>query len=257
MAVQIATWFMDERLPFTNEDFHLFALEFYYQCTGRRKTRSNVWQGPSVGFTTEFKKRWGFTTKKARVSHVAKNPDLEKQMVSYREECKRWIRRVGPGMFFNFDETFWRLLQNCLTCWGVKSKPLKIKTRGNEKTGITLGFTVAADGKSLPILLIAKGSTAKSLKKFNLKQFKGDVVATTTKKGWSTKQAMMFYLDEILIPYTGGALACLTWDTYSSHLEDEVIKHAMEHNIHIIPTPPGGTAEGDCFFSIVHRTNCF
>ena len=225
-------------MAFTNEDFQLFALEFYYQNVAGRKTRSRKWQGPSNGFITDFKKRWGFTSKRPRMSHVAKNPNLQTQMVSFREECVKWIKHVGPSMFFNFDETFWRLLQNCLMCWGVKGNPTRLTTQTNAKTGMTLGFTIAADGATLPILLIGKGRTATSLRKFGVEAHKSRVVATTSIKGWSTTATMLFYLKEVLIPYTKGQLACLTWDTYGSHLDEKVVSYAHTNNIHIIPTPP-------------------
>ena len=252
MAVQIATWFMDERVAFTNDDFVLFALEYYYQHVAPRRTRSTAWQGPSIGMTVDFKKRWGFTTKKARVSHIAANPNLEEQMITYRAECAAWMERVGRKRFFNFDETFWRLLQNCLQCWGVRGSPIRLPTKNNEKAGMTLGFTISASGKCLPILLIGKGKTQACLKKYMIKQHKGKVVATWSTKGWSTKQTMLFYLENVLIPYTKGKLSCMTWDTYGSHLDEDVVRFAMNNNIHIIPTPPGGTAQGKYAFFIFY-----
>jgi hypothetical protein len=149
-------WFDEEDVTFTNEDFHLFAMEKYAQMV--KRTRAKVWKGPSMGHINEFKRAWGFTSKQPRISHVAKNPNLEEQMVAYRHECVKWCKFVGPSLFFNYDETFWRLLQNVLSCWGRRGHPHHRKTRGDNKAGFTLGVMIAADGTKLPLQLVARGT---------------------------------------------------------------------------------------------------
>ena len=63
-------------------------------------------------------------------------------------------------------------------------------------------------------------------------------------KGWSNNDTMCKFLLEVLLPYTKGRLCCMTWDTYGSHLAEEVVALAHKNNVHIIPTPPGGTSKG-------------
>ena len=57
---------------------------------------------------------------------------------------------------------------------------------------------------------------------------------------------MMYLLDEIVFPYTKKQLACMTWDCYGVHLDEDVVAHAHSGNLHIIPCPPGGTKDGSC-----------
>lgn len=242
MAVQLSAWFEDEDIYFTNDDFHLFALEVYAQA--HKRTRAKMWRGPSMGMIVDFKKAWGFKSKKPRISHQAKNPNLEAQMVTYRRECNRWCRFVGPDLFFNFDQTFWRLMQNVLSCWARSGQPHHVKCKGDAKAGFSAGVTITASGKLLPIQIIARGKTARSVTKFMLKRFGKKVTGTFTPSGWSNVRTMKELIDRVIVPHSKGRLCALSLDTYACHLDPEFVTHAHQNNVHIIPTPPGGTAEG-------------
>ena len=109
---------------------------------------------------------------------------------------------------------------------------------------MTIGLTVAADGSKLPIQVIGKGNTARCLAKYELEKYKGNVLGTYSTKGWTTASTMIWYLDKVVLPYTKGQLAVLTWDCYACHLDSDVISHAHKNNLHIIPVPPGGTSTG-------------
>ena len=90
-------------LAFCNEDFELFAIGVYAKLFGKEAAKDFQ---VSNGAITRYKQQWGFGSKRPRISHVAKNPDLAEQMVAYRAECKEWLEIVGPRNFLNFDETF-------------------------------------------------------------------------------------------------------------------------------------------------------
>ena len=109
---------------------------------------------------------------------------------------------------------------------------------------MTVGLTVAADGTRLPIQVIGKGITRGCLAKFEIEKYKGKVLATYSTRGWTTARTMIWYIDNILLPYTKGELAVVTWDCYACHLDNEVISHSHKNNLHIIPVPPGGTSTG-------------
>ena len=81
---------------------------------------------------------------------------------------------------------------------------------------MTIGCTVAANGKKLPLQLVGKGKTQVSLAKFriNAKHIRGKVKACVSESGWSKKHTMIHLLDTIIIP-SKGKLACMTWDTYN------------------------------------------
>ena len=125
MAIQITKHFIESDIPFANETYELFALEYWRRR--KQHTRRTNWKGPSLGYITAFKKRWGFMTKVPRVEHVAKNPELEQQQAWFRKECSKWMDYVGPHLFMNYDETFWRLLQNVLQAWGRRGQQLRLK----------------------------------------------------------------------------------------------------------------------------------
>ena len=125
MAIQITRNFIETDIPFANETYELFALE-YWRCRKKHTRRTN-WKGPSAGYIAAFKKRWGFMTKVPRMEHVAKNPELERHQTWYKEECRKWMAYVGPHLFLNYDETFWRLLQNVLQAWGRRGQQLRVK----------------------------------------------------------------------------------------------------------------------------------
>ena len=133
LAIAIVMWFTDNNVPFTNEDFVLFALEYYYKNIGRVQPRARQWKGYAGGSIADYKQRWGFVTKRPRISHVAKNPNLEAQMAAYRVMCGKWIRHVGAALFFNYDETFWRLVQGVLACWGRKGINTTIDTYARDR----------------------------------------------------------------------------------------------------------------------------
>ena len=268
MAIQITRHFVESDIPFANETYELFALE-YWRCR-KQHTRRTQWKGPSSGYITAFKKRWGFVTKVPRIEHVAKNPDLEKQQLWFKNECKKWLDYVGPHLFLNYDETFWRLLQNVLQAWGRRGQQLRVKyvlllllsllllfifefrSNVSSKAGMTVGLTVAADGTKLPIQVIGKGSSSRCLSKFELEKYKGKVLGTYSPRGWTTVKTMIWYIDNIIVPHTKGELAVMTWDCYACHLDPEVISHSHKKNLHIIPVPPGGTSTGYLFiFEVV------
>ena len=167
---------MDHSIPFVNETFELYAIEKWQQY--HRTTRAKSWKGPSVGFIVAFKRAWGFDTKRPRVEHIAKNPNVNEQLIFYREECMKWMKHVGPALFLNYDETYWRLLLNVLQSWGRRGQQLRLKTTANNKAGMTIGMCVAARGEKLPLQLISRGKAGLCLKKFQLQRFKGKVAAT-------------------------------------------------------------------------------
>ena len=117
-----------------------------------------------------------------------------------RRATVRHRRFVGPDLFFNFDQTFWRLMQNNLSCWARSGQPHHVKSKGDAKAGFTAGVTITASGKLLPMQIIARGKTARLVTKFMLKRFGKKVTGTFTPTGWSNVRTMKELIDRVIIP---------------------------------------------------------
>ena len=121
----------------------------------------------------------GGRQQKITYSHVAKNPRIDEQMVEFRKECAKWYSQVGADYFFNYDETFWRLLQGVLIAWGRRGRSTTIHGRTDMKAGFTLGVAISAAGELLKLQIVAKGKTTISLRKFGLSRFAGAIFLST------------------------------------------------------------------------------
>lgn len=170
MACEIMTSFLDNAQGWTGEDFKLVAIE-RHQSLIRNKVRSARPFKATGRFISRFMKAWGFTLKTPQLSRVAKNPFAAEQTEVFLMLCARWRDLVEDRDFWNFDETFWRLVQGALLAWGRVGVPCRIKTMADLKRGITLGFAINLAGGKLPIQLIKKGSTQRALDSLKLDRF--------------------------------------------------------------------------------------
>jgi hypothetical protein len=105
-----------------------------------------------------------------------------------------------------------RQVQGPKRVWGMKGVGVrKINTRACVKNGITACVSVVASGHHLPTFFIKKGTTERSLASLHLDQpDMNHIKCTYTKKGWSTSEAMIEYLDRIIRPYSNDEPCLIT-----------------------------------------------
>ena len=151
------------------------------------------------------------------------------------------MKKYPRHLIINMDETMIRQVQGPKRVWGMKGVGVRrINTRSCVKNGITACISVVANGFHLPTFFIKKGTTPRSLSSLKLHTPEmSHVRCTYTKKGWSTSEAMIDYLYNIIRPYSNDEPYLLIWDVHASHKVDEVIEYARKWDIEILLIPAG------------------
>ena len=116
---------------------------------------------------------------------------------------------------------------------------VKLIFSSSEKQSVTAIGAITADGRKLPLWVIAKGRTQRCLKKFGEHP---NIQFHHTESGWTTESVMMRFLDAIHQD-AGGCPCCLVLDLYPSHRTEAVIKRAEELDIELIFVPAGLTSK--------------
>ena len=101
-----------------------------------------------------------------------------------------------------------------------------------------MGLTISLSGKFLRPIVIAKGKTIRSLKKFKLNN---GVIGTYTNYCWDYEKCILILLEEIF-GITKGENSVLMLDKYDSHKTEKVKEDAKSKNIHLIYIPEGMTS---------------
>lgn len=118
------------------------------------------------------------------------------------------------------------------------NKDHKITVCGDDKLGFTLILIISADGYFLKPILIAKGKTNRSLKKFQLDD---NIIGTHSNNGWINNGIMKIALQQIY-KVTNGQKSILLLDQFTVHTSEFIINIAKEYNIELIYVPKGMTA---------------
>lgn len=87
-------------------------------------------------------------------------------------------------------------------------------------------------------IIVAKGKTQRSLKKFNLDE---NIIGTCSKSSWVNEDIILILLDEIY-KKTKGEKSVLLLDKHHSHKTSKVKSYAIGKNIHLIYVPEGMTS---------------
>lgn len=114
----------------------------------------------------------------------------------------------------------------------------KINVNGDNKSGFTLILTISAAGKFLTPIMVAKGKTERSLKKFELDD---QIIGTFSNNGWTNKGIMKIALKEIY-KVTNGVKSVLLLDQFTAHVDDFIKNEAKNYNITLIFIPKGQTS---------------
>jgi hypothetical protein len=196
----------------------------------------------SRSWVYNFKKRWRLSTFKGRNSKKASMKDLD-EIPLFLETVNKFLRNNPPSSLFNFDETFWRLLNKQLNSIGLTgSENRKILTSINNKKGFTSIFLISGDGKFHKATIILKGKTKKSINNLTVNQNVKDFFNIThSGSGWNNESITIDILNQIHLINKGNKSA-LILDQFKCHKGDEIIKKASELNIQLIFVPVGQTA---------------
>ena len=155
-----------------------------------------------------------------------------------RSAAKKRFKKVGGKYFFNFDETFWRIINAALSMFGhTGSESTILNYNGNEKQGFTTLLCISAIGYYFKPIIIKKGLTDRCLNSL--------VVPDSIKKyysssGWINDKIMLILLNDIKL-YAGDNDSVLLLDQYSVHTTDIVKEEAAKNNIQLIFIPSNMT----------------
>jgi len=100
----------------------------------------------------------------------------------------------------------------------IKGEKNNIKINGDDKAGFTLILIISSSGVFLTPILIAKGKTNRSLKKFYLNN--KDILGTFSNNGWTNKGIMKIVLSEIY-KKTNGHKSVLLLDQFAAHKDEK------------------------------------
>jgi transposase len=121
IAESIDETFLAKNKPLVDKDVSEIAQTLWTQGLGRHGGRSLFKAGKS--WTTRFKRRQGFTSRRPSHSRVAAKPASEEEIKKFKSDATAALHRFGSKRVFNFDQTSWKVLNKPTTTW-VKKGPL-------------------------------------------------------------------------------------------------------------------------------------
>ena len=109
----------------------------------------------------------------------------------------------------------------------------KINVNGNKKEGVSTILTVSANGKILKPIIIAKGKTNVSLKKYKLTD---EMTGCYSNNGWTNIGIMKLVIDSVS-DHSYGKDTCLLLDQYSSHCSETIKIYALTKKVKLLYVP--------------------
>jgi hypothetical protein len=144
--------------------------------------------------------------------------------------------------WMNCDETAVLMHRPGVETWARRgAEGVQIHVDGNEKQAHTVMATCTASGRKLPLLIITKGKTRRSVAAFD--GILGEHAATFSDNGWMTNATMQLYLEMLraLPEHQHERTLHLLLDCYAAHRTPEVRRLAAQLNIVLHYIPPGMT----------------
>jgi len=164
----------------------------------------------------------------------------EKEIEEFTIEYEYAYKNTDKKNIFNMDEIFWNILNIPLYTMGiVGSESVKLAINGSDKEGFTVALIVSANGDFLKPIIIAKGKTKLSLRKFELDE---NTIGTFSNNGWMNAGIMQIVLNTIS-SITNNENSMLIMDQHPSHINEFVKKEAKKKNIKLIHIPIGMTSK--------------
>lgn len=214
-------------------------------------TRSRRVFQASDGFLTDFKRRQRLSSHRTKLVRQSKKEmerrDVEEECFHYVQSVRNAVLEYGAHRVLNMDETPIALCDapvSAVTATGSKNAA-PIKTDFLTNHNLTTFPCIAADGTKLPLCAVMKGKTDRAFKKVT----EGASAAVRrvrlyrSIKGWMTVEIMQQWMQDVVLPYTGGQPAALVLDRYGCHWTDEVQQAAAAMQLELIQVPGGTTSE--------------
>lgn len=152
-------------------------------------------------WTKSLFKRMGFVRRQATTGKVEISESLKKEVEKtyfYSIVKKIEDHEIPHSMVINLDQTPTKYVPGCnktLAERGSKSVPIAGAT---DKRMITATFAITLDGDFLPIQLIYKGKTTKSIPPVS---FPPEFLVSANEKHYSNEKEALRMLEHIIIPY--------------------------------------------------------
>ena len=234
MASHIKNNYIDRYLPFDDTDLKIYSLKKWKEFHPDNEIFT-----ASVGWCTDFKKKWGISSVTPSKKRMSENNCISENE-KFLEDCKKELDRVGPDNFWNMDETYWRTINMVQSTFGhTGADSTKVSFSGNIKLGFTSIFCINAGGTFLNPIVLKKGTTDRCLK--SLDHHPG-IQKHYTKDGWINQNIMLIILENIH-SHSKGKNSVLILDQYSSHITEKFKEEAKKKNINIIYIPVGQTGK--------------
>ena len=195
-------------------------------------------------------RRMGFTKRRAN-SKSKVLPDhfsnLKRQFLREVEAVTK-IEDIPNNLIINWDQTALKLVPS--GSWTMERKGTKrVDLSGiDDKRQITAVLSGTLTGDFLPLQLIFKGTTARSLPSIS---FPDSWHITYTENHWSNNSTMIAYISHIIIPYVEKKRAELKlgpthpalvlFDVFKGQCQENVYKLLEENNIYFVLIPANCT----------------
>jgi hypothetical protein len=242
--------FLDLRYLFTDEAYIKIAQEVYH--------KGHIEEEDEEEMNFKASRHW---VRDFRLKHMVslRTSHLQRRAVTDKESAKAFLWRLReefnkgfPSLIVNCDETNWPVVWSNMKHWvlseGVRSEHqnTKVQTDADMKSSFTAMGTITADGKALPLFMLARGLTERCEKQIT--PIDSNQV-THSPNGWVTVEVMEEYFEflrvsiEIEQHVNERHRILLVLDLYPSHREEELRAKAEEQRIELLFIPPGMT---DC-----------
>lgn len=177
----------------------------------------------------------------------ARRPDV---IYSFYKELEKTFTRLHldtedkAAFVFNADETGFKSDPNRLRAIGAKGKALVRISGGSGRDSTTVLACVAADGSTIPPLIVFKGAGVQA-RWTSEKAFPGTLYAAS-RNGWMEEPQFYTWFTKAFIPYVDKIrvsklspeqAAVLIYDGHSSHISVRIIQEAISNNITLIKLP--------------------
>ena len=106
---------------------------------------------------------------------------------------------------------------------------------------MSIGCLITSDGQKLPSILVTKGLTNRSVRKYGKYQNDPRCILTQSSSGWFCQDQVKIVLESIHKHMKGQSCLCV-WDAYKSHQTSKIKDLALKLNITLLTVPRGMTS---------------